>query len=88
MRKIYRYSVPILNFATHSIFIGKIVHVACKTEDAVDFWVEVDEGLQTNETRIFEVYPTGVEIPDDAQYIGTAISPVNSYVWHLYQRLA
>ena len=89
MKIIHRYSVPILNTPTTHAFIGKIVHVACKTEDVVDFWVETDPEHNVSSTkRVFEIYPTGVEIPNDAQYIGTALSPSRSYVWNLYERLA
>lgn len=87
MRTVYHFVVPILNIPTTHSFIGKIVHVGCKAEHHVDFWVEIDTEQVATSPRKFEVFPTGVEIPDDAQYIGTAISPVNNYVWHLYERL-
>lgn len=87
MRTIYRFTVPILNGVATHFFIGKIVHVECKTEDTVDFWAEIDNKQVSYTARKFEVYPTGVEIPDDAQYIGTAVSPSRIYVWHLMERL-
>lgn len=47
-------------------------------------WAEINEDC-TPERRQFMVIGTGWEVPEDAQYLGSVVSP-SGYVWHLYEK--
>jgi hypothetical protein len=52
------------------------------TQDYVSFWVEVDDDAPVG-TRTFELFGTGMSIPDAAVYRGTAWA--DPLVLHLYE---
>jgi len=48
------------------------------------FWAEVDPAAQI-EPRYFQVHGTGHPIANGGTFIGTALSPTNPFVWHIYE---
>jgi hypothetical protein len=82
-RKIHRYVLPI-NEVEQEVKIGKVLHVGAKPgdEEHIHVWAY----NEAEETRYFRIYADGQEIPDDAQYINSAV--IGKYTWHLYERLA
>ena len=64
---------------------ARILHVDSQrpTGDAVTFWAEVDPQAE-RETRTFMVFPTGFDIDEGVEYVGTAM-PIPELVWHLYE---
>lgn len=94
-RKVWRYPLEVkegpqqLQWAVK----GKIIHVDSKTFGYVDLWVEFDDSEEVA-TRTFQIFGTGWEITDDAQYIGTSVQRTQNpdqfneiKVWHVYERL-
>lgn len=82
--RIYRYEVPV-DDRWHIIRSGPPLHVACRQLDTVEFWAPShDDTVGSGEERHFRVYGTGHEIPDGVLYVGTAIAPGGSLVWHLH----
>lgn len=74
---------------------GNIIHVNSKRFGFVTLWVEVQDDL-VEVSRTFQLFATGQDIPEDAQYIGTSVQyPVvenmnqlnEPLVWHVYERL-
>jgi len=67
--------------------MAKVVHVECQhpgaNEHYVTFWAEIPEDPWPAK-RTFAVFPTGGEIPDSAEYVGTAIDDFG-LVMHLYE---
>lgn len=93
MRKMYRYLVPIDDFP-HLIPLSPMwspVAVATGSGErpdagngCVEFWCEHEEG--TPEIKhAFQVFGTGHELPDGAQWIGTTARDSLGLVWHLYE---
>ena len=83
--RIYRYEVPV-DDRWHIFKCGPPLHVACRNPDVVEFWArprneDTDEFV---DPQHFRVYGTGQEIPDEVRYVGTAIEPGGSLVWHLH----
>jgi len=56
-------------------------------QEKLAIWVEVDTHETAIKPRNFLTIPTGVDfdIPDDAQYIGTILFHVGTFVLHLYE---
>lgn len=79
-RAIYRYEVPV-DGQWHQIDgCSPALYVACRDLDTVEFWAYPIPGAPG---RQFCVYGTGQPIDEHATYIGTAIVPGGSLVWHL-----
>lgn len=87
MRTIYRYSVPV-DLRAHIVELtGEILSVGCRDPRFVEFWAEHDEAVQEI-SRTFQVFGTGHDLPHDARYVGTAVTPNEVFVWHLYELVA
>lgn len=66
----------------HEVAAGRIVHVACQaTPDWVDIWFENAD----MKTRKFTVVGTGHPIPENAEYVGTALAVGGALVWHVVE---
>lgn len=86
--RIYRYEVPV-DDRWHTFKCGPPLHVACRHHGFVEFWAhpfEDDADEFVDELR-FRVYGTGHEIPEEALYVGTALTPDGALVWHLVSDL-
>lgn len=79
--RIYRYEVPV-DDRWHTIRCGPPLHVGCRNPDIVEFWA-YPPADNADEQR-FRVYGTGHDIPGEVFYVGTAIAPGGSLVWHLH----
>lgn len=96
MKQIHRYEVPIDDQVHEFSLTGNILHVAQRSDHAVEFWAFDIEGNPVEEVRL-QVFGTGMEIPVASVYRGTAFSPAGGfdpfpipagkYVWHLVQLL-
>lgn len=61
-----------------------IVHVATRRRDSVEFWAIT--GLHAGRTiRRLRVFATGQPFPEHLSYVGTAITPDGTLVWHLME---
>ena len=65
---------------------GAKILTAAEQREQLFIWAEVDPAAPT-ETRAFEIFGTGDEIPNDVdrQYIGTAFFHGGSRVFHVYE---
>lgn len=79
-KAIYRYEVPV-DGQVHAIELsGKILHVASRRPEVVEFWALSSGGVSI--TRRFRVYGTGHTLPEGpVTMCGTALD--RDYVWHL-----
>ena len=95
MRTVWKDQIPYMRDTVGTFFIPKgarLVHVARETinpgslsEGGATLWFEVDIEREA-EPRVFEVFGTGHNIPDDAGvHVGTVIDP--PLVVHVYERL-
>lgn len=60
-----------------------IVYVGSQFENHISFWYEFEIEETVIETRTFRVFGTGHSIPENYQYLGTAMD--RPFVWHLYE---
>lgn len=61
-----------------------VVHVACQSSyDSVEVWA-LERHIKYAGIGKFQVFATGQEVPDDAEYVGTALAAQGSLVWHLF----
>lgn len=65
---------------------GLIMHVATRSEDAVELWY-IEAAEQAPVARVFRVYGTGQLIDEDARYFNSVVTPSGQYVWHLFERV-
>lgn len=86
MKSVYRYQVPVDDQWHEHNLIGAILHVHCRTVDVVEFWALSTAGVPM--TRSFRVFGTGQGIPDATEWRGTALSPGEQLVWHLFEAIA
>lgn len=82
--RIYRYEVPV--GGVHALTLaGTVLHVGCRQEETVEFWVMHSDDAPSRERR-FMVVGTGHPLPDGLwQYHGTAVAPGGRLVWHLLE---
>jgi hypothetical protein len=81
VNRILRYEVPV-DDRWHTIRCSPVLYVACRQVDTVEFWAHsMEEGLAPE--RKFRVFGTGQPLEDKITYVGTAIAPGGSLVWHL-----
>lgn len=89
MRAVHKITVPVNDKAVpFQLPPGtEILHVGCQSRDPrfVSAWYEVILPIFSTETRSFQVFGTGHEVPPGPSYVGTAIVPDRNLVWHLYE---
>lgn len=82
-RRILRAVVPVDDAWHTHVIRGRIVHVASRQEDAVEFWW-LDAPQAPAERHSFRVFGTGQPIDFGAWHVGTASTPTGQLVWHLF----
>lgn len=89
MRAVYRYEVPV-DDRFHAVAMhgpSKILHVAARHPDVVEFWAEHNEPITVD--RWFRVFGTGHPLPEEwIQHIGTTLAADGQLVWHLYESMS
>jgi hypothetical protein len=93
MKMIYRYEVEIAKEPTAIVLGGDPLHIGLnEAQDKVEFWAEAmhDDPAKSRHSRkprerIFQVFGTGMPIPDRAKYWGTTPRSFLGYVWHLFE---
>lgn len=84
MKKIFKYTIqtPSQNPSVQLPVGAKILKVGVQ-DDKIVFWAEVDT-YNVIETKHFEVFGTGWELPEDSTlvYLGTVF--MGEYVFHVY----
>lgn len=84
-RSIHRHEIPADRQWHNQELTGAVLHVATRTPYTVEIWARAsDEGLRC--THSYRVFGTGEPLPDDCQYVGTAITPGGQFVWHLMMK--
>ncbi len=87
---VHKYEVP---YGEGSVSMSKgaeLLHVATQPKDpqgkeGVCVWALVDPSTEL-ERRKIGYFATGEEIPTEAEYVGTAITPDKTFVWHVFAR--
>ncbi len=85
-RCVYKYEVPPgFSRSMTDIPVGaEFVHVACQDHsEKVFVWALVDPLAPTESVKLGYV-PTGQQVPDEAEYVGTALSMGGTFVWHIF----
>jgi hypothetical protein len=82
VRAIHRHEVPVDDQWHTLALTGDVLHVATRNSHIVEIWTS--HGDKTAE-RSFRVFATGQPLPDELNYIGTAIAPGGHLVWHLME---
>jgi hypothetical protein len=93
MKMIYRYEIEIAKEPTSVVLAGDPLHISLnEAQDKVEFWAEAmhDDPAKSRHSRkprerIFQVFGTGMPIPDRAKYWGTTPRSFLGYVWHLFE---
>lgn len=92
MVRIYRHEVPVDGQWHAFVLQSEPLAVGCRKSDVVEFWVDHHEneaGDAIGDVTRFElmVVGTGQRLPDEAtEYVGTAIAPFGTFVWHLIRK--
>lgn len=85
-QRIYRHEVPVDGQWHEFDMFGPVLGVDCRNPSVVEFWgwhFEGGPGFITTRTRLI-VVGTGHAVPIEAgRYIGHAVAPGGSLVWHL-----
>jgi hypothetical protein len=88
-RAVWRFEVPVdddahvLELPTH-FGVHPPLHVAARDARFVEFWIEAIEDYGTLSRHVLQVFGTGHDLPENAEWRGTAVAPYG-LVWHLYQ---
>ena len=93
MKMIYRYEIEISKDPTSIVLGGDPLHIGLnEAQDKVEFWAEAmhDDPAKSRHSRkprerIFQIFGTGMPIPDRAKYWGTTPRSYLGYVWHLFE---
>ena len=70
----------------HVITGYKALHVACQdptNPGTIHVWALAAEGKQ--DTLVVQTFPTGKEVPEEAEYIGTAAGAGGALMWHVFE---
>lgn len=84
-KTIWKFTLARASLSPVTMPIGaEILHVGVQEND-ICFWAKVDPKAKT-ETRLFGIYGTGWDIPNDteSEYVGTVQQ--GSFVWHIFER--
>ena len=88
-RVVHKYEVGFGQFARVDMPLGaKLLYVAgqpTRVGEAIFVWAEVDPTAALTRRQI-GYFATGDRLPDDAEYVGTAITRGGASVWHVYER--
>lgn len=85
MRHIYREVIQVDDQWHERTLRGPILHVATRHEDAIEFW-HLHDTDQPVTKHAFRVVGTGHQMaPALALYVGSAITPSGTFVWHLME---
>jgi hypothetical protein len=85
MSRILRHEVPV-DDRWHEVQLGlnaRILAVAARQPDVVEFWAEHHAGEVTIRRR-FRVHGTGHEI-ESGMHVGTTLAAGGALVWHLFE---
>lgn len=89
MRKILK-TVFTIEDPTHHVPMpldAKIVHVESQNDGFITLWFVTANESEQVDVKVFQLISDGEDIPDDAQYIGTACQRTNKLVYHIFERL-
>lgn len=81
MKTILKYQLSIIDRNTITAPTMTVLHVR-EQNDVPTIWAEVDEGGDIEE-HTFWIVGTGMNVPSDATYLGTAFC--SPFVWHVYK---
>lgn len=83
-KRVFRYEVPV-DDQWHAIRCTQPLKVECREVDTVEFWA-FSTDVRSLPVRRFRVFGTGQAIEDEVDYVGTAVAPGGSLVWHLMEQ--
>lgn len=88
MKKIFKYPLSKEDVTKIQLPVGvEILHVGLDPKGVPCLWAEIPNpdylDIQPLDTRIYDIFGTGWEIPDPSHYIGTYHH--GEYVWHVYE---
>ena len=62
---------------------SRVLHFGVQPDEGLVFWADVDTDAEVVD-RVFQVFGTGWNVPDDALYVGTTQADW-PYTWHLFE---
>lgn len=77
-RRIWKYELPVDD--DKHLIPAHIVHVRAQSANLIEVWSEVDPDRMNNQQH--QVFGTGHEIPERAQYRGSV--EIGQFVWHVF----
>lgn len=83
-QQIYQYEVPVDDQEHSFELTDSPSAVGCRVADKMEFWALRRTGAPVR-TRIFRVFGTWQDIPEQWSWTGTAVSPDGTFVWHLHE---
>jgi hypothetical protein len=84
MRYVYRATIPV-DDGWHLVRLqGPVLHVATHLEEAVEIWHLHDDGQEPTKDYFHAVGTGHALVRDDADYVGSAVTPSGTFVWHLW----
>lgn len=90
-RVVHKYEVGYREAGTAIPTGAKLLHVGVQRRasgggEGVFVWAEVDPTASLVRWEL-GYFATGVTLPSDVHYFGTAATPDGAFVWHVYQRV-
>lgn len=82
MKNIYKYRIDFIGSTILLPTNARVKRVAVQ-EGAICLWIEHDLDKGTKFGRRYQVFATGVDIPDSAIWQGTFFD--GPFVWHVYE---
>lgn len=88
-RRVFRWVIPV-DDQPHKMGGGPVVMVDTRgSTDTVEVWtiemVDDKTFVSLNRERRAQVFGTGHPIPFESEHVGSAITPGNVLVWHLFR---
>jgi hypothetical protein len=88
-RVVHKYEVGYGEAGSQMPLGAKLLHVDSQPKaggEGVFVWAEVDPAAPLVRQQI-GYFATGEDLPEDAEYVGTAVTPGGAFVWHVYERV-
>jgi len=82
VRTIHKYHLHIADIQTLHLPRGATVRHVDEQAGMLTLWAEVDPG-EPSISRTLAIVGTGHRVPEEAQYIGSAVM-TTGFVWHVY----
>lgn len=82
---ILKWRIPV-DDVSHVIVGHRVLHTACQdplNHGSVYVWVLASD--EREDTLTVQVFPTGHQVPEGAEHLGTSVTANGHLVWHLFE---